>query len=314
MSRVLITGATGFIGRQCLPMLVEKGYEVHAVSQQPHPESSAPGVVWHRRDLLAPGSTAREIVARVRPQYLLHLAWYTVPGKFWEAQENTEWMRASLRLVQAFAGGGGKRVIAAGTCFEYGPSAGECIEDSTPTKPSALYGRCKSDVASNLGSWSEKDGLDYAWGRVFYPYGPHQHPLRLVAYAVRSLLCGETAFCSGGTQTLDFIHVKDVAAAFVSLLESKIQGAVNIGSGRPVVVQALLQEIGRQTGKAGLIQLGARDSSAQTDRLWANIQKLTTHSNWKPQFDLVGGIRDTIQWWRGQLEGNEHCPGVDTTY
>jgi len=114
--------------------------------------------------------------------------------------------------------------------------------------------------------------------------------------------CGEEALCSEGAQTLDFIHVKDVSAAFVSLLESKLQGAVNIGTGQPVTVREVLQEIGKKTGKANLIRLGARARSAQTEWLWANMEKLRSYSNWKPQFDLVSGLNDTIQWWRGHLE------------
>jgi nucleoside-diphosphate-sugar epimerase len=302
MSRVLITGATGFIGRHCLPLLVTKGYEVHAVSKQPPAESSVTGVAWHECDLLAPGS-ADKIISQLKPQYLLHLAWYAVPGKFWEAEENTDWMHASIKLFQQFAAAGGTRLIAAGSCSEYGLSPGECVEDRTPLDPRTLYGTCKCNVAKSLDSWSERGGLDHAWGRVFYPYGPHENSLRLVAYVVRSLLRGETALCSEGTQTLDFIHVEDVAAAFVSLLQSQIQGAVNIGTGQPAAVRAVLEEIGRQTGRASLIRLGARGSSAQREHLWANTEKLSKHSNWKPHFDLVSGITDTIQWWRGQLEG-----------
>jgi len=307
MSRVLITGATGFIGRHCLPLLLEKGYEVHAVSKQPPGELFVPDIEWHECDLLAPNS-AGEIINNVRPEYMLHLAWYAVPGKFWEAEENTDWMHASMRLFREFADAGGTRLIGAGSCAEYNLNSGECVEDRTPPNPATLYGICKYIVAKNLGSWSEKSGLDFAWGRVFYPYGPYENPSRLVAYVVRSLLCGEEAFCSEAQQTLDFIHVKDVAAALVSLLESKIQGAVNIGTGQPVIVRVALQEIGKQTGRANLIRLGARGSSAQKEWLWANTEKLRSYSNWKPQFDLVSGISDAIQWWRGHLEGKQTLP------
>ncbi len=98
MKRVLVTGANGFIGRQCLPLLLAKGYEVHAVSRQDVGQSS-PGVVWHNCNLLESASRGH-LVTQVKPEYLLHLAWYAVPGKFWESPENTEWVRASLDLFR----------------------------------------------------------------------------------------------------------------------------------------------------------------------------------------------------------------------
>ena len=111
MNEVLVTGASGFIGRQCLPLLVAKGYDVHALSLRSEP-CSIPGVSWHRGNLLQPGC-ATALMRQLRPQSLLHLAWYAVPGKFWEARENLEWLRASLELLVSFADNGGERLVAA---------------------------------------------------------------------------------------------------------------------------------------------------------------------------------------------------------
>jgi len=306
MSSVLVTGASGFIGRQCLPILVAKGYGVHALSRR-QAAALPRGVTCHDVDLLRPGAPT-EIIHQVRPDFLLHLAWYAVPGKFWEAPENIDWVRASLELLSAFAANNGRRLVAAGSCAEYQINAGECLEEKTPLLPSTLYGTCKCDLGLIIESFTRGTEISSAWGRIFFLYGPYEHPSRLIAYVVQSLLRAEPAICSDGRQVLDFMHVEDAASAFVSLLENKIQGPVNIASGRPVEVRDLLQEIGMKIGRPELIRLGARESSSGVSRIWANVDRLTREAGWKPRYDLTSGIKQTIEWWRNSAAFRSENP------
>lgn len=297
MKKILVTGASGWIGRHCVPLLASNGYEVHAVARRQPPELAPTKIRWHQADLLAPGIVT-ELMRQVHPDGLLHLAWYAEPGKFWEAGENLEWVRASLELFSAFADSGGNRIVAAGTCAEYARNAGECFENSTPLLPDTLYGASKHDVERFLHLFGPKNSLSSAWGRIFFLYGPREHPSRLVAYVVNSLLRQEPALCSEGKQVLDFMHVEDVASAFVALLEREVQGPVNIASGRPVAVRDVLQEIGRQLGRTESIQFGARKPGSGPESLWANVERLQREVQWVPHYDLAGGIKQTIEWWR----------------
>ena len=296
MNSVLVTGASGFIGRQCLPILVAKGYDVHALSRR---QLATPprGVSWHDLDLLRQGAPT-EIIEQVQPDFLLHLAWYAAPGKFWEARENIDWVRASLELLSAFAANKGRRLVAAGSCAEYEINAGECLEQKTPLLPATLYGTCKCAFGRILDCFSRRTELSSAWGRLFFLYGPYEHPSRLISYVVQSLLRGDPALCSDGKQVLDFMHVEDAASAFVALLENKIQGPVNIASGRPVEVRDLLQEIGIQLGRAELIRLGERGAGSEVSWIWANVDRLTREVGWTPHYDRASGIQQTIEWWR----------------
>lgn len=295
MKKVLVTGASGFIGRHCLPLLVQQGHEVHAVART-KPQWEHGNIEWHPCDLLQPGS-ASALMRQVRPELMLHLGWYAVPQKFWTAAENLDWLRASVDLLRTFTENRGKRIVAAGTCAEYDWNSGECLECVTPLAPATLYGTCKLAFGQVLDAWSRQTGLSSACGRVFFLYGPHEHPSRVVAYVAQSLLEGKEALCSDGTQVRDFLHVEDVASAFVSILASDARGPVNIGSGKPVALREVLQNIGELTGRPELLRFGVRNSAGEVPAFWANNQKLL-HCGWTQHYTLKQGLAQTVDWWR----------------
>jgi nucleoside-diphosphate-sugar epimerase len=298
MSRVLLTGASGFIGRAAIEPLRQAGFEVHAVSRR---RLDVPGdVIWHEVDLLDHGQL-KQLMRAIEPSHLLHFAWYAKPGKYWIARENLDWLRASLDLLQSFSLSGGRRVIMAGTCAEYDWNYGSCVEGSTPLLPSTLYGTCKHALQEVLGAYSRQYGLSSAWGRIFFPYGPHEHLSRLIPSVICALLEGRPALCTSGEQVRDFIHVSDVATAFVALLTSQVEGAVNIGSGQGFAVKDIAMRIGDRLGRSDLVRLGARPAVENEPPLVvADVRRLVQKVGWRAAIGLEEGLAAMIDWWRAQ--------------
>src|SRR3954469_22121928 len=102
MRTVLVTGGTGFIGRNCLSRLLQRGFQVHAVSRRSGDRSALPNISWHQIDL-NDFAQVRELVEQIRPDYLLHFAWVVEPGLFWDSSENLSCVSSSLHLLRCFA-------------------------------------------------------------------------------------------------------------------------------------------------------------------------------------------------------------------
>lgn len=298
VKRVLVTGASGFIGRQALPALLRRGHEVHAIARRP---LALDGVRWHAADLLDPAS-ARRVMDAVRPTHLLHFAWYAEHGRFWTSPENRRWVEASTVLAHAFLDSGGLGMVAAGSCAEYDAGAGWCDETSTPVAPATEYGRCKLAAHERLRALCGMAGRPFGWGRIFHLYGPHEHPARFVPTVIASLLQGREAACTAGTQLRDFLHVADVADAFAALLDAGHAGPANIGSGEPVTLAEVGRRVAGLIGRPELLKLGARamapdDPPVLVPRIGALARELA----WRPRYTLDTGLQHAIAWWRREL-------------
>jgi nucleoside-diphosphate-sugar epimerase len=285
VTRVLVTGSGGFIGRRTLEPLAERGYDV----------------VRNDADLLVPGEPER-LIGDVRPTHLLHLAWYAEHGKFWTSPENVRWVEASLALLRAFADAGGRRAVIAGTCAEYDWSAGEGLfAEDAALGPATLYGAAKNGLRAVAAAFAAEAGFELAWGRVFFLYGADEAPGRLFASVARSLLAGEPARTSSGEQLRDFLHADDVGAAFAALTASVVTGAVNIASGEAVAVRDVVAEIARAAGRLDLLELGALPQRpGEPPRIVADVRRLRDEVGFTPAFGLAEGVAAAVEQLRAR--------------
>jgi len=298
--RVLVTGADGFIGSAVVRQLLRANHEVAALvrgTQLKRLSDVAERIDRIDGDLSAADGAALRAIAAWRPEGCIHLAWYAEPGKYLEARENLAALRGSLALLDALIDGGCRQFVGAGTCAEYADSDRPFREDS-PTAPKTLYAACKLGLCL-AGEQLARQGLvNFAWGRIFYLYGVGEDPRRMVPALVRALLQDQPFDATPGEQVRDYLHVDDVARAFVTLLLQRASGIYNIASAQPLSIAELMRRIGRSVGKEHLIRLGAVPYrnweppfiSGENDRLRA--------LGWSPAVTFETGIADVVAHWR----------------
>ncbi len=301
MTRVLVTGGSGFVGVPTLRELVRLGDDVHALTSSADPPA-VEGVRWRQADLADRGQVDAAM-ATVRPEQLVHLAWYVEPGRFWTAPENVAWVQHSLALLEAFLRAGGRRAVMLGTCAEYDwAEPAEFIDERRqPLVPTTLYGVAKDALRRVAGTYAQAQDAELAWGRLFFLYGPREPPTRFVPAICRALVAGEPAQLTSGAQVRDFLHVDDVGGALAALLHAPVTGAVNIASGEAVTLAAVADELGRLAQRPELIERGALpDRRGEPPRLVADVARLRDEVGFRPRWSLPDGLADTLSWWRGR--------------
>jgi nucleoside-diphosphate-sugar epimerase len=237
--RVLLTGASGFIGSYVLKQLLVEGIEAVVIGRS-RPDGYAGDYI--ESDLLQP-EDSMDIVQRAGASHLIHLAWYTEHGQYWTAPHNLRWVAASVHLVEAFCAAGGQKVVTAGTCAEYDWAFGFCHEDSTPLNPASLYGTAKDATRRLLEAVCKSHQTQFVWGRIFLPYGKGEDNRRLIPSLIEVFQGKRPPFGVNANAYRDFLHVEDVANGFTRLLLSDARGSYNIAAGQPVQIAEVVRTI-----------------------------------------------------------------------
>jgi nucleoside-diphosphate-sugar epimerase len=301
--RIFLTGATGFIGSHVARILVRNGHKVHALiydKDLSRISDIIPSLELIPGDMLE-SEKIGALVASIKPEICIHLAWYVEPGKYLDSLENIKQLTASLEFATQLSSLGCKKLVVAGTCFEYDTTLGY-LSETTPLKPNSLYASCKLALHLTLEQLAAKTGIQVAWVRFFYQYGPFEDERRLVSSVICSLLRKKAAKLTRGEQIRDFLHVEDVASAVCAVAKSDVSGPVNIGSGKPVTVRELVTTIGSILNKTDLLEFGALPYS-ESDPMFicANNSRLVNNTTWKPRFGLRDGLEQTVEWWQKHL-------------
>lgn len=286
--RILVTGGTGFVGSHLIRQALASGHEVLSVSRR-----AAPPGPRLRSVAASIESPPWEQIAGFQPDVLVHTAWEATPGVYLESPENPRWVDWSEALVEGAVQRGIRRFVVLGTCIEY-PITGQPLPETLPPTPISLYARCKDELHRRLTQRWKNPDLTLIWGRLFYPYGPGEHPSRLCSSLIRRLRSGEQITLKTPHSTKDYIHIDDVGRALLMLATQDRSMAVNIGTGTGTTVLELAQRIARLLGRTDLIGCANPPAHDPLHHVVADVSRLRS-LGWSPQVALEDGLQGLIR-------------------
>jgi UDP-glucose 4-epimerase len=301
--RVLITGASGFVGSFLLKQLIKEAkYEVAVILRDPpnawRIKSSLKNVFLIQGSLCNPESYRSEVIA-FEPDILVHLAWIGVGNQSRNARDQWRNIPDMLELIEIAGSVNTHTFIGLGSQAEYGPVNAR-IDENTDTKPTTLYGASKL-AACNIGqSLAETYNMRFSWLRLFSSYGPMDQPDWLIPYLINNLLRGESPNLTLAEQMWDYIHVRDVASAIVSMIETpNAKGIFNLGSGNAVSLRTIIEKTRDLINPLTQLNFGTLPYRPdQVMHLEANIDALIKATGWCPTVDIDEGLLETIDWWK----------------
>jgi dTDP-6-deoxy-L-talose 4-dehydrogenase (NAD+) len=255
--KVALTGASGFLGSHVLQALFKRtGLQLVTAARGPLPEERTHPGVRHTSFDLGTVEPAQAFERLGQPDVLIHLAWSGLPH-YKSAHHLEQQLPQQYAFLSGLVRAGLRSLTCTGTCFEYGMQTGELTED-TPTHPANPYGLAKDALHRQLQLLRTEQPFALNWARLFYMYGPGQPATSLFSQFMAAGSRGEVSFgMSGGEQLRDFLPVQRVAELIVALaLDAPDAGTVNVCSGRPISVRALVEAWRHERGWEMALELG----------------------------------------------------------
>lgn len=276
--RVLVTGATGFIGNYVVETLLQRGFLVIATSndiEKAKAFSWYPSVTYIKFDIKKISDAINYFEFFQKPDLVIHLAWEGLPN-YRNEFHLLENLPRHILLVQNFLQNGLQDITIAGTCFEYGMQQG-CLTEESPSMPDNPYAKAKDELRKKIQSLQDAYSFSFKWVRLFYMWGNGQNAKSLIAQLEAAIQNGDTSFnMSGGEQVRDFLPVIDVAANIVSVATQKqLEGIINICSGQPITVKEFVTNYLKQCNHQIQLNLGFYPyPDFEPMKFWGSNEKL----------------------------------------
>jgi len=262
--RILLTGATGFVGKQILNEISKDDVEIVLVVRKG--SNNVFNNVENIVSIIETENIFNETVSWWASKckdidIVINAAWYAEPGSYYTSISNIECLRGSLNLAEGCIASGVKKFIGIGTCAEYQIS-NEPIPSNGPLKPLTIYAAAKIATFQILEQLFNSNNISFAWCRLFYLFGEGEDARRLVPYLKKQLTEGKLAKLSSGNQVRDFMNVSVAGKIIADISLSNQSGPINVCSGIPKTIRNHALEIAKEYGNESLLRFGAKEDNA----------------------------------------------------
>lgn len=295
--RFVVAGAGGFIGSACVKELLNRGHEIAVIRRAEAEHSRLIGLELQVLDASLGYEDAQFVrdLTAFGADAMLNLAWQGVANFARNESSQFENVEMHLSLARASVAAGISHYVGVGSQAEYGPTEGP-VTESQILLPTTMYGAAKGAAGLATRALLSDTETHFTWVRIFSMFGPNDAPHWMIPSIARKLMRNDDVDSTLGTQLWDYLYVEDAARAFSSILELG-QGLefVNLGSGAPTTIRAVIEQMKAITGSTSRLKFGAVDFRPdQVMHLEANISKLNAATGWSPQVSLVEGLTLTL--------------------
>lgn len=310
--KLLVTGASGFVGAAVVRRALTAGHQVAVLLRDMNsPKRLAPlqgQVTFHQGDLRDEDAVKAALRA-FGPEIVVHSAWAGVANS---ARNDTSQIYDNLvptcRLLELAAQNGVGKFVGVGSQGEYGPLNRAITETDRP-EPTTLYGVSKLATALICDRMAGQLGISFAWLRLFSTYGPGDSDVWMIPSIIGQLLRGERPKTTLGTQMWDYLYIDDVADGILAAAGAReAVGLFNLGSGRPVQVRWIVEQLRQLIAPEAEIGFGEIPFRPdQVMRMEADITRLKRLAKWEPKVEFLDGLRRTVDWYQGLKAIREKC-------
>lgn len=288
--RIFITGGSGFIGLPTAKLFAQRGHRLLFLSRNPkklQTEIHGAKITFAKGDLSNISSWANAL-KRFKPDAAVHLAWEGIPdyGPAMSAKN----LAHGIELFELLGKIGVNKIVAAGSCWEYGADSGVLSEDMG-VQPKNAFSAAKNALHWLGAEIAREHGAQFAWARIFFAYGPRQRRESLIPSLIERHRLGREAKLNNPNGVNDFVYIDDVARALVALTLKRLPEHIslyNVGSG-----------ILTKTKDIADLVYGKRGSPrrAATGGFRADISKIRKEIGWRPRVTIAEGIKKTVHYY-----------------
>lgn len=286
--RIFVTGGTGFIGANLLPLLSD--HELMCLSRGAASSFFGEKIRYVGGDLGNPSQWIEQVIAW-QPEWCIHLAWQGLPD--YSLSSCVTNVSQSLGLLEVLAKTNVERIVVAGSCWEYGNANGPVLENAQSQDPVGVFAAGKNAIRAMFEAFGKANGIEIRWARLFFVYGPGQRKTSLIPLCHDAYSRGKTPIIKEPFTQQDFVYIDDAALGLFSLLCNATAGSgiFNIGAGKPIFVADVVNHIARSFRRTPPYPESIKGSG-----FWANPERMSNATGWRPQVEMLTGIDKTIAW------------------